>query len=70
MTIEKFIGMNIIVKIMIVTKIRVDVQEINRLRFYILEYFNEKHPDINNINRPQNCYEEDDGMFRFEKVMK
>ncbi|MGN1311035.1 MAG: hypothetical protein ACI4VP_05005 [Clostridia bacterium] len=40
---------------------------VNRLEFHIVEYFNEKHPDT---NRPQDCYEEDDGMFRFEKVMK
>ena len=40
---------------------------VNRLKFHIVEYFNEKHPDI---NRPLDCYEEDDGMFRFEKVMK
>ena len=40
---------------------------VNRLGFHIVEYFNEKHPDN---NRPQDCYEEDDGMFRFEKVMK
>ena len=40
---------------------------VNRLGFHIVEYFNEKHPDT---NRPQDCYEEDDGMFRFEKIMK
>ena len=40
---------------------------VNRLDFHIVEYFNEKHPDT---NRPQDCYEEDDGMFRFEIVMK
>jgi len=40
---------------------------VNRLGFHIVEYFNEKNPDT---NRPQDCYEEDDGMFRFEKVMK
>jgi len=40
---------------------------VNRLGFHIVEYFNKKHPDT---NRPQDCYEEDDGMFRFEKVMK
>ena len=40
---------------------------VNRLGFHIVEYFNEKHPDT---NRPLDCYEEDDGMFRFEKVMK
>ncbi len=40
---------------------------VNKLKFHIVEYFNEKHPDT---NRPLDCYEEDDGMFRFEKVMK
>lgn len=40
---------------------------VNKLGFHIVEYFNEKHPDA---NRPLDCYEEDDGMFRFEKVMK
>ena len=40
---------------------------VNRLKFHIVEYFNLKHPDT---NRPLDCYEEDDGMFRFEKVMK
>ena len=40
---------------------------VNRLGFHIVEYFNEKHPDT---NRPQDCYEEDDEMIRFEKVMK
>ena len=40
---------------------------VNRLGFHIVEYFNEKHPDT---NRPQDCYEEDDGMNRNEKVMK
>ena len=40
---------------------------VNKLKFHIVEYFNEKHPDI---NRPLDCYEEDDGMFKFEKVMK
>ena len=40
---------------------------VNKLGFHIVEYFNEKHPDT---NRPLDCYEEDDGMFRFEKVMK
>ena len=40
---------------------------VNRLGFHIVEYFNEKHPDT---NRLQDCYVEDDGMSRFEKVMK
>ena len=40
---------------------------VNRLGFHIVEYFNEKHPDP---NMQLDCYEEDDGMFRFEKVMK
>ena len=34
---------------------------------YIVEYFNDKHPDP---NRPLDCYKENNGMFRFEKVMK
>ena len=41
--------------------------DVKKLKFHIVEYFNEKHPDI---NRPLDCYEEDDGMFKFEKVMK
>ena len=40
---------------------------VNRLKFHIVEYFNEKHPDS---NRPLDCYEEEDGMFKFDKVMK
>lgn len=40
---------------------------VNKLKFHIVEYFNENHPDT---NRPLDCYEEDDGMFKFEKVMK
>ncbi len=40
---------------------------VNRLKFHIVEYYNEKHPDP---NRPLDCYEEDDGMFKFEKLMK
>ena len=39
---------------------------VNRLGFHIVEYFNEKHPDP---NMQLDCYKEDDGMFRFEKVM-
>ena len=40
---------------------------VNKLKFHIVEYFNEKHPDF---NRSEDCYKEDDGMFKFEKVMK
>ena len=40
---------------------------VNKLKFHIVEYFNDKNPDT---NRPLDCYEEDDGMFKFEKVMK
>lgn len=40
---------------------------VNRLGFHIVEYFNEKHPDP---NMQLDCYKEDDGMFRFEKIMK
>ena len=40
---------------------------VNRLGFHIVEYFNEKHPDP---NMQVDCYKEDDGMFRFEKIMK
>ena len=40
---------------------------VNKLKFHIVEYFNDKHPDF---NRPLDCYEEDNGMFRFDKVMK
>ena len=39
---------------------------VNKKKFHIVEYFNDKHPDS---NRPHDCYKEDDGMFRFEKVM-
>lgn len=37
---------------------------VNKLKFKIVEYFNEKHP---NPNMPHDIYEEDDGMFEFEK---
>ena len=40
---------------------------VNKLKFHIVEYFNEKNPDS---YRPLDCYKEDDGMFRFEKIMK
>lgn len=37
---------------------------VNKLNFKIVEYYNEKHPDQ---NMPEDIYEEDDGMFEFEK---
>lgn len=39
---------------------------INKLKFKIVEYYNEKHPDP---NMPEDIYVEDDGMFAFEKEM-
>lgn len=39
---------------------------VNKLKFKIVEYFNEKHPDP---NMPNDIYEEDDEMFEFEKEM-
>lgn len=39
---------------------------VNKLKFKIVEYFNEKHPDP---NMSEDIYEEDDGMFEFEKEM-
>lgn len=39
---------------------------INKLKFKIVEYYNEKHPDP---NMPEDIYVEDDGMFEFEKEM-
>ncbi len=39
---------------------------INKLKFKIVEYYNEKHPDP---NMPEDIYAEDDGMFEFEKEM-
>lgn len=39
---------------------------VNKLGFHIVKYFNEKNPDP---NRPVDCYEKDDGMFKFEKEM-
>ena len=39
---------------------------VNKLNFKIVEYYNEKHPDP---NMPEDIYEEDDGMFEFEKEM-
>ena len=40
---------------------------VNKLKFHIVEYLNEKYPDK---NRPEDTYLEDDGMFVFEKYMK
>lgn len=40
---------------------------VNKLKFKIVEYYNEKHPDS---NMPDEIYDEDDGMFEFEKEMK
>lgn len=39
---------------------------INKLKFKIVKYYNEKHPDP---NMPEDIYVEDDGMFEFEKEM-
>lgn len=39
---------------------------VNKLNFKIVEYYNEKHPDP---NMPEDIYEDDDGMFEFEKEM-
>lgn len=39
---------------------------VNKLKFKIVEYYNEKHPDP---NMPEEIYKEDDGMFEFEKEM-
>lgn len=39
---------------------------VNKLKFKIVEYYNEKHPDP---NMPEDIYEEDNGMFEFEKEM-
>lgn len=40
---------------------------VNKLKFKIVEYYNEKHPDP---NMSEDIYEEDNGMFEFEKEMK
>ncbi len=39
---------------------------VNKLKFKIVEYYNEKHPDS---NMSKDIYEEDNGMFEFEKEM-
>lgn len=39
---------------------------VNKLKFKIVEYYNEKHPDPNML---EEIYKEDNGMFEFEKEM-
>lgn len=39
---------------------------VNKLKFKIVEYFNEKHPDSKML---EDIFEEDNGMFEFEKEM-
>ena len=39
---------------------------VNKLNFKIVKYFNDKYPDP---NKPNDIYEEDNGMFEFEKEM-
>lgn len=39
---------------------------VNKLKFKIVEYYNEKHPDP---NISEDIYEKDNGMFEFEKEM-
>lgn len=39
---------------------------VNKLKFKIVEYYNEKHPDPKML---EDKYAEDDGMFEFEKEM-
>ncbi|MDE6023897.1 MAG: GNAT family N-acetyltransferase, partial [Lachnospiraceae bacterium] len=39
---------------------------VNKLKFKIVQYFNKKYPDP---NMSEDIYEEDDGMFEFEKDM-
>ena len=40
---------------------------VNKLGFHIVEFFNEKNPDLNN---PDDNFSLEEGMFRFEKIMK
>ncbi len=40
---------------------------INKLKFKIVEYYNKKHLDS---NMKEDIYEEDNGMFEFEKFTK
>lgn len=39
---------------------------VNKLKFKIVECYNERHPDP---NMPEDIYKEDNGMFEFEKEM-
>ena len=39
---------------------------VNKLKFRIVAYYNKKYPDP---NRPEDVYDEDDGMFEFKKEM-
>ena len=39
---------------------------VNKLKFRIVAYYNKKYPDP---NRPEDVYDEDDGMFEFRKEM-
>lgn len=43
---------------------------INRCGFHAVEFFNSKHPDPNDKKLPDAEKPDDDGMFRFEKVVK
>lgn len=45
---------------------------VNKLKFHIVEYYNKYHIDPHMDYSEQNdeCFEEDGGMFEFEKVMK
>ena len=42
---------------------------VNRCGFHIVEFFNRYHPDPNEMDDEEYEEGEDDGMFRFEKVM-
>ncbi len=42
---------------------------VNRCGFHIVEFFNSHHPDPNDHEAPGQGQEDDDGMFRFQKVM-
>ena len=42
---------------------------VNKLGFHIVEFFNSHHPDPNEPDSREEEGSEDDGMFRFEKVV-
>ncbi len=42
---------------------------VNRCGFHIVEFFNSHHPDPNDHEVPGQGQEDDDGMFRFQKVI-